>query len=297
MKLIQFKIFKDLAQEKSFIKVAHLNYLTQPSISTYLKQLEDELGVKLFDRAPKRVELTREGHLYLKHVEEILQKCQDLVNLPIPEKFTPKGEIRIASIHSIGMYGIGSFLRLFMKTYPKIRIHLEYQDAYKVYDLVQKKKVHIGLIAFPEKHLHVNYQIYGYDELGVVVPSSHSLSHKSQIQLSDLNNQDFIAFDTNTPTRHYIDTFFKKHKIKVEIKMTNNNIFALKKAIEAEIGLSIIPWNTISDEVEKGTLKKLFFLNQTLKRPLALLTAKRVKNDSTTGFFIDSLKAYNVSKK
>ena len=293
MKLLQLKIFRDIAYEKSFVKAAEINCITQPAISAHLKLLEEELGVRLFDRVPRNVALTLEGRTYLSHVEEILQKCNNLKNLPGLLKQSPQGEIRVASIPSIGMYELGSFLRSFMYQYPQIKIDLQYQDAQKVYDLIKSKKVDLGMVAYPEKISYLSHTLFGKDSLALIVPAHHPLAQEKKINLKDINNEPFIAFDSNTPTRNQIDTFLKNRKVEVSIKITNNNIYALKKAVEAGLGISIVPWKTVDDEVRAGTILRFALDGNELYRPLAITTLKGRVQSNLNQLFINSLVAHH----
>lgn len=296
MKLLQLKIFRDIAYEKSFVKAAQMNFMTQPSVSVHVKLLEEELGVRLFDRAPRRVVLTSDGMIYLQHVEEILQKCDDLLALPGVLKIAPKGKVRLVSIHSIGMYELGTFLRSFMSQYPGIHIHLEYQDAHRVYELVKKRKVDLGMVAFPETHSSIESIHFGKDRLALAVPASHHLAQKEKVTVKDLQGESFIAFDQSTPTRVHIDRFLKSYGVEVSIKMTNNNIYALKKAVESGLGVSIVPWKTIDDEVRSGTIRRIGLGGKKLHRQLALLLPKGTAKSQVTELFIKGLIAHNNSE-
>lgn len=293
MKLIQLKIFRDIAYEKSFVKAAQMNFITQPSASAHLRLLEEELGVRLFDRVPRRVVLTSEGRLYLQHVEEILQKCNDLLALPGTLKDAPRGEVRVVSIHSVGMYELGTFLRSFMYQFPDIHIHLEYQDAHRVYELVKKKKADLGMVAFPETHASIQSVKFGSDRLALAVPANHHLANKNKVTVKDIKGEPFIAFDRSTPTRVHIDKFLKSYGIEASIKMTNNNIYALKKAIESGLGISIVPWKTVDDEVRNGTIKRISLGGKKLHRPLALLSLKGNNMSKVTEIFMKALIAHN----
>ena len=297
MLLTQLKIFRDIATEKSFVKAARLNFITQPSVSTHLKNLEDELGVKLFDRVPRRVTLTPDGELFLPYVEDILRKCEDLRALPKRLKKSPKGEVRIASIHSIGMYELGSFLTHFMRQYPAIRIHLEYQDAREVYELVLSKKVHIGMVAYPEKRPNIKTIPYGQDELSLIVPPGHRLAQRKRIKLEKIEGERFVAFDDSTPTRDHINKLLKQLGVQVNTQIVNNNIYALKKAVAAGLGVAIVPWGTVTDEVQAGAVHRIKIQGSDLIRPLGLLTLRKQQPSQVAQLFIDSLIKYNTDKK
>ena len=292
MKLIQLKIFRDIAYTKSFVKSARMNFITQPAVSIHLKQLEEELGVKLFDRVPKKVILTHAGEVYLKHADEILNKCDNLLALAENSQDHTKGIIRIASIHSIGMYELGPFLKAFMRKYRRIQIHLEYQDSFNIYELVQKRKVNIGMVAYPKDHAKIETINYGKDELVLIVAADHHLAHNKKISIQKIINEPFVAFDSNTPTRGKVDKFFKNNNVTVDIKMVNNNIFALKKAVEAGIGISLVPLSTVEDEMQRGDLCVIKLVDAKLYRPLAFLVPKDVEIRTVEKLFMDSLMSY-----
>lgn len=271
---LDLKIFRDLAYEKNFVKVAKLNFLSQPSISFHLKHLEEKLGVRLFDRAPRKVTLTREGELLLPHAEEILLKCENLKTLVAPSRQTPSGDVRIATIHSIGMYELAPSLKRFMRTYPEIHVHLQYRRVEIIYDLLLKNKIDIGLVAYPENRARIKVTPFGNDHLVVIVSARHPLAKKKSISLEQIDGERFIAFDQGIPTREAIDEVLKKRRIEVSVRMTNDNIDALKRAVEIGLGISIVPSKTVEEEVRKGSLKSIRIRNVKLDRPLGILTLK-----------------------
>lgn len=287
MKLIQLKIFKDIATHKSFVKAAHDNFLSQPSISLYLKQLEEELGVKLIDRAPRKVALTPLGEQYLGKVNEIIRLCEELS----ANKYTPnevlRGEIKIASIHSIGMYELDNVFQYFMKTYPRVRINLQYHDSFKIYNMIQKQEAHVGLVAYPSRHTGVKHKVYKKSELCLAVYPSHRFANRTYIDVKELMGESFVLFDAKIPTRRKIDAFLREAGVSVDVKMTNNNIYAIKKAITAELGISIVPRPTVKDELAAGTIKTVSLKGDTIERPLAYLLSKDNELTKVTQAFVD----------
>src|SRR3989338_6318615 len=150
MEFRDLKIFRDIAQEKSFVKTAKLNFLTQPSISSHLKHLEEELGVKLLERVPRKVTLTRDGELLLPHVEDLLLRYENIKTFVAKTKAITKGDVRIATIYSVGMYELSPILKKFISSYPDVHLHLQYRPAEMIYDLILKNEIDLGIVAYPE---------------------------------------------------------------------------------------------------------------------------------------------------
>ena len=289
MNITQLRLFRDIARELSFIKVAKQNHITQPAVSVHIKKLEDDLGKKLFIRTPHNIQLTPEGILILTDVKEILRLCDGLKIRSSYSLGVLEGNIRIATVHSIGMYEMGDFLSSFMKAFPKVHIHLEYRRFDDIYDLLLKEKVDIGIVAFPEKRTKIETIAYSQDELVLIVAKAHPLSTRKTVLLNQIDQEPFIAFDEGIPTREATDQIFKERGITVDLRMTNDNIYTIKKAVEANIGVSIVPANSVDEEVHQGTISRLKIRDISLLRPLALLKLKTTKLSTPLEIFVDRL--------
>ena len=274
MELRELKIFRDIAQEKNFVKAAKLNFLTQPSVSSHLKHLEEELGVRLFERVPRKVSLTQEGEFLLPHAEELLLKCENLKTLISKSKGIAKGDIRIATVYSIGMYELAPTLKRFIRMYPDIHVHLQYRRSDIVYDLLLENKIDVGMVAYPEDRPRIQVTPLGNDHLVLIAPPHHPLARQKSVRLKRIEGENFIAFDSGIPTRETIDRKLEQKGVKVHVRMTNENIDTLKRAVEGGLGISIVPGKTVAEEVRKRTLKSIQISDAKLNRPLGILTLK-----------------------
>jgi len=297
MNITQLKLFRDLARELSFVTVAQQNHITQPAVSVHIKKLEHDLGKKLFTRSPHNIQLTPEGTMILSDVKEILRLCDSLKIRSSYNQGILEGNIRIATIHSIGMYELGDFLSSFMKAFPKVHIHMEFRRFDEIYTLLLKERIDLGAVAYPEKRTKIEAIPYGEDELVLIVAKGHRLSSKKSVLLEQIDSAPFIAFDEGIPTREATDEIFRQEGITVDIRMTNDNIYPLKKAVEADVGVSIVPANTVNEEVQKGTLNRIKIRNANLSRPLALLKLKKNRLSTPLEIFVDSLLAFGGRAK
>jgi DNA-binding transcriptional LysR family regulator len=296
MNITQLKLFRDIARELSFIKVAQQNHITQPAVSVHIKKLEDELGKKLFSRSPHNTQLTADGEVILDDVKEILRLCEGLKIRSSYSQGILEGNIRIAAIHSVGMYEMGDFLSSFMQSFPRVHIHLEYRRADEIYRLLAKEVIDIGMVAYPEKRTNIISTSCGEDDLVLITHPQHKLARRKSVMLKHIENQNFIAFESGIPTREAIDSVLAEHNIKVNHRMSNDNIFTLKKAVEAGIGISIVPANSVDDETQKGSIIKLPIRDIKLTRPIALLQRKKHKPNKPLEIFIKHLLDFNQQR-
>lgn len=294
MNITQLRLFRDIARELSFIKVAQQNHITQPAVSVHIKKLEQELGKKLFIRTPHNTQLTPEGMMILTDVKEILRLCDGLKIRSSYSQGVLEGNIRIATIHSIGMYEMGDFLSSFMKAFPRVHIHLEYRRFDEIYDLLLKEKIDLGIVAYPEQRTKIESITFGEDELVLIVAKGHRLSQKKTVMLEQIEGQPFITFDQGIPTREATDLLFKEKGISVDLRMTNDNIYTIKKAVEANIGVAIVPANTVNEEVHLGTLSRIRIRNSNMTRPLALLKLKKTDLSTPLEIFVSRLMTFGA---
>ncbi len=289
MNLTQLRLFRDIAREKSFARAARGNHMTQPAVSVHIKKLEQELGKVLFKRSPGNIQLTTDGLEILDDVKEILRLSEGLKMQASLQRGELVGSIRLATIHSIGMYELGDFLAAFMKAHPRVAIHLEFQRFDDIYELLLQEKIDLGVVAYPEKRTNIESIPYGRDELVLVSSPSHPFGKRASISLNQLQGEPFIAFDQGMPTRLATDKLLAEAGVTVDVRMTNDNIYTLKKAVEAGVGLAIVPSGTVNEEVDRGTLARLRIRDTDTTRPLALLKRRRAKLGAATETFIEQL--------
>ena len=274
MELRQLKTFRDVAYEQSFVKAAKLNHLTQPAISSQIKELEEELGVKLIERVPHKVTLTTYGKQIMPVVEEIIMKTQELKAMLETAGETPRGEVRIASIYSIGVYELPPRLRHIIHDYPDIHLTLQYPLSNLIYDMVQEDEVDFGLIAYPEKRPGLEIAPMDSDVLVVITSPAHPLAQRKRVSLKTLNGLDYIGFDKGIPTGEAIQAWFLKRKVGVKRRMTHQNMDTVKASVQVGLGFSIVPKSVVQEEAKAGTLKVIAISDEEKRRPLGIILKK-----------------------
>jgi LysR family transcriptional regulator, transcriptional activator of the cysJI operon len=274
MEFDQLRLFVDLVREQNFTKVAERNCITQPAVSLSIQKLEEELGTKLLERTTRKVLVTEEGRILYDYARDILSKAQEAKAVLQERQDKMVGGIRLATVHSIGLYELPASLKEFIRRYPQVNFHIEYQLSDQVYHSVADGEADLGLVAYPEPRTGVVTIPFFEDELVVICNGEHPLAGKPKVPLRELAGHAFVAFEAEIPTRKAIDTLFSQHGVPVEIRMQCDNIEILKKMVEVGLGISLVPLLSVREEARNGSLRVLHLSDYAVRRPLAIIHRK-----------------------
>ncbi|MGP8198792.1 MAG: LysR family transcriptional regulator [Limisphaerales bacterium] len=274
MQIESFKVFCDLAETESFTRAAQINNVTQSAVSQQISSLERQFKSLLIERSKKKFRLTREGQVLYEYCKQINQTYDSLQNRLQEIKDIISGTIRVATIYSIGLHDLPPYLKKFLKLFPTVNVHVEYRRANQVYEDVLGNVVDLGLVAYPSRDAKLDVIPLRKDTLVLICHPHHPLAKAKSVKLSQLAGEKFISFEPDIPTRKAIDKILKDHDVKVETAMEFDNIETVKRAVEIEAGISIVPRGTIIQEVAKQTLAEVKIEGHDLFRPLAAIYKK-----------------------
>jgi len=199
--------------------------------------------------------------------ESLLSELQEM-------KKVISGTIRISTVYSIGLHELPAYIKRFLHDFPSVNVRVEYRRSNLVYEDILHNAVDFGLVAFPVKMRQLDMIPFRDDHLVVITHPQHPLVKKGVIEVSDLTGQKFIGFDPDIPTRKAIDQIFRDNKIEIEPIMEFDNIETVKRAVEVDHGIAIVPQATVLQEAKQGTLAVLSFRDKDFTRPLAILHRK-----------------------
>jgi LysR family transcriptional regulator, transcriptional activator of the cysJI operon len=274
MEFDQLRFFVDLVREQSFTKVAERNFITQPAVSLSMQKLEEELGTKLLERTTRKVLVTEDGQIFYDYARDILDKIQEVKSVLQERQDRVLGTVRLATVHSVGLYELPASLKEFIRRYPEVNIHIEYQLSEQVYHSVLDGDADLGLVAYPEPRNAITVLPFFEDELVLICGTDHPLAKQETVSLHELSAQPFVAFECEIPTRKAIDELLVRHGVRVEIRMQCDNIEILKKMVEVGLGISLVPLLSVGEEARSGALKVLRIQDHTVRRPLAIIHRK-----------------------
>lgn len=274
MQIENFKIFADLVETKSFSKAAKLNGITQSAVSQQARSMERHFKTLMIDRSQKQFQLTREGQRVYETAKEILHDFDKLTSELQEMKKVISGTIRLSTIYSIGLHELPPYIKKFLADYPSVNVRVEYRRSNLVYEDILHNAVDFGLVAFPVKVRQIEIIPFREDRLVLVCHPNHPLAKQKEADVKQLAKHKFIGFDPDIPTRKAVDIIFRDHKFEIEPVMEFDNIETVKRAVEIDAGIAIVPQATVTQEVKQGTLVCVPFKGKGFSRPLALLHRK-----------------------
>ncbi len=271
MQIENFKIFADLVETRSFSKSAKLNGITQSAVSQQARAMERHFKTLLIDRSQKQFQLTREGQRVYEAAKEILHTYEKLQSELQEMKKVISGTIRISTIYSIGLHELPPFIKRFLHDFPSVNVRVEYRRSNLVYEDLLHNSVDFGLVAFPVKQRQIEILPFRDDQLVLITHPQHALARRAKVEVKDLAGQRFIGFDPDIPTRKAVDAIFRDHRLELDPVMEFDNIETVKRAVEIDHGVAVVPLATVCQEQKQGTLAVVPFEGKEFTRPLAIL--------------------------
>ncbi len=290
MHIETLKIFCDLADLRSFSKTAEKHFLSQSAISQQLAQLEIVHKCQLIDRKKRPIELTTAGQLLYQAAKDIIERYEQLKSELTALKSSASTRINVAAIFSIGMHTLPDYVKRFMVSYPDVNVHIEYFSAERIYELVLSGDIDIGLVAVPKRDKRLDVYDFEAEPLVLACSPKHPLSSRSQVDIHQLQFERFISFEKNVPTRQWIDGILERYNVVVRPVMEFDNIETIKRAVEINSGLSILPEAAILQEIGSGTIKAIPISNEKFVRPTGIIVRKGKILSQAGRYFIELLR-------
>jgi LysR family transcriptional regulator, transcriptional activator of the cysJI operon len=290
MQIESLKVFCDLAETESFTKAAHINGVTQSAVSQQISSLERQFKSLLIERSKKKFRLTREGQVLYDYSKQIIQTYESLHSRLQEIKDIISGTIRVATIYSIGLHDLPHHIKRFLKDYPTVHVHVEYKRSDHVYEDVLGNVVDLGLVAYPVRDAKLEVIPIKKDPMVLICHPQHALAKNKNVKVKALAGQKFISFEADIPTRKALDKILREHSTSVQHVMEFDNVETVKRAVEIDAGIAIVPSSTISQELEKRTLAQVRIDDADLFRPLAAIHKKNKVLSPAMKQFITVLK-------
>jgi len=271
MQIESLRVFRDLVESQSFSKAAQMNSITQSAVSQQIRAMEERFHIPLIERSSKRFALTREGELLYDTSKEIISDFDSLLHQFNEMRNIVSGNIRIATVYSIGLHELPPYIKNFLKEFPNVNVHVEYRRSNQVYEEIQMGTSDLGLVAFPNNKKNLKVESFKKDRLVLICSPTHELAEKTDIDLNVIGDYKFIGFEPDIPTRRAVDKMFKEADIDPKPVMEFDNIETVKRAVEIDAGISIVPRATVEQEVRSKTLIAIEFAGKPYHRPLGMI--------------------------
>ena len=268
-----------------------MNGISQSAASQHVQELERSLGVELLDRSTRPLTITPAGKLYSEFCRDILRRRDDFEAALQRVKEEVEGTLRVASIYSVGLSEMVELEREFSQRQPEAKVQVQYLRPERIYEAVLSGEADLGLISYPEARRDITVIPWRREEMVLAVAPAHPLADRGgSIVPQDLSGVDFIAFDDDLPIRRHLDRFLKDHGVEVHVAMHFDNIQMIKEAVIHNVGISIMPFRTMREDIEQHRLAAVRIADATLFRPLGIIHRKKKRFHRVAQAFLDLLR-------
>ena len=255
MEIRQLKAFIAIAEAKTFTAGARLVHVTQAAISMQIRQLEEEVGVPIFIRTPRRVILTQAGELLLERARKILRE-HDTALMEVAEIAGAEyGRLRIGSASAMFVAAqLPEILHNLKTTFPKAEINVVSGTSAALVEKISHGEIDIAFVSLPVEAANIQTELLLSDEIVAIAHPAHPLAKQKVISAAALAGEPLILGEQGGNTRRRIDEFFAQSGVRPNIVMELSRQSAINKMVERNMGVGIAGVKTVADEVRQKRL-------------------------------------------
>jgi DNA-binding transcriptional LysR family regulator len=295
--LQQMEALLYLVQEGSFSRAAKKMMLTQPALTKNIKNIEDYLEREVVNRSNAGITLTAEGQIIYDYARRIIKLRNEAREKIIQLRENTGGDIYIGASTIPATYLLPPALSIFRKKNASIRVHVQTADSEETMNMVLANEVEIGFIGKKPLNKKLIAEPLWHDRLVLAVPRNHLWRKKKSVALEELSREPFVAREKGSATRDVLESYLKEHK---SASLAQFNICgelgsseAIKEAILAGLGVSILSIHAIKRELKQGLLLEIILTGCHIKRDFYLIRQKQLDIKPFHKLFIDFIKVYS----
>ncbi len=252
-----FYYFYEVARHGSFTAAARELLVSQSSLSIQIKQFEQDMGGRLFDRRKGGVDLTEAGAAAYQVAERVFPEIDRLQSSLLETERQFKGLISVGTVNSIGIYVLPRILTAFKAEFPDVKIKIDFKESERVLDLLYSGKVDLAIIPWNRRYTDLTGVKLTHNKLFLVAPPDHPLAGNPSVSPRDLEAYPFVGYEEGMQTRSMIDSLFKRMQISVEYSIESSNSATIKHMVMAGMGLGFLPDIAVGSEVRRGRLVRI----------------------------------------
>jgi DNA-binding transcriptional LysR family regulator len=291
----RLKAFCLVVEMKSFSKAAEAKLITQSAMSHLIKNLEDELGVKLLSRQGKTILPTPAGKVFYASAKQILEQYRKMDDAISALTQKVNGPLPIGASITIATYLLPQVFYTFFRKYPDVQIDLSVSNTEGIIHDLREGTIDIGIVEGNIKNTPVFIEEIAEDEIVLIASDDNLLTKKDRLSPRDLLSQPFIMPEAGSGIREFIDDFFHTAKIDtkdIKIAMTIGNPELAVQLVQSGIGISFVSKWSVFKAIKDGSINILNISGKNLRRKIYLVSVEKEPVTMTGKIFWDFLKEY-----
>lgn len=276
MDIHQLRVFTSVYRNRSFSKASEELHLTQPTISNHIKALETEFDCRLFDRLGRTIIPTKEAEVLYGQSVEIMAKADVLKETLEQLRKNLTGKLIVGASTIPGVYLMPRMMTKFQKKYPSISFQILISDSKGIIESITKHELLLGIVGAKIGNDHINYVPFVEDEL--IVVSSPSAFQQNTMMLNEVVSLPMVLREEGSGTRREAEKFLQSRGISpagLKIAGVFGSTDAVKQAVKAGLGVSIVSRYSVTDELEYKILKEIKLSDIHMKRNFYVVTHKK----------------------
>jgi len=271
MEIRQLKAFLAIAEAKTFTAGARRVNITQAAISMQIRQLEDEVGLPIFTRTPRRVILTEAGEYLLERARKILREHDSALAEIAEVAGAEYGRLRIGSASAMfATQQLPTIIQKLKQKFPKADLSVSSGTSERLVDKIMHGEVDMAFVSLPVENLNITTELLFSDEIVAIAHPKHSLAKEKFISAATLAGEKLILGEQGGNTRRMIDDFFNAANVRPNITMELSRQEAINRMVENNLGVGIAGAKTVSKDIRDGRLTSWLIEGAEIKWELGL---------------------------
>jgi DNA-binding transcriptional LysR family regulator len=296
MENFKLKVFRVLAETLSFRRAADELHLTQPAVTAQIKNLEESLGIALFDRIGRDIHLTPAGATLLPYVRQIEAITNDALAELALFGGQEASELNVGASHTIAAYLLAKVLPRFLSDWPKLRLHIQGGSTNEVLHALTTHQVSVALIEAPAFRPDLKSEVFGEDELALIVHPDHRWARKPFLRAAALANIPILLGEEGSGVRRLVEEYLERNGLlrqQLHSFIHINSIEGTVSAVEAGLGVGFVPYTAVEKALRIGTVKKVELENGPIRRSLSIVLLNGPEPRGPTGQLLELLRSYS----
>jgi DNA-binding transcriptional LysR family regulator len=254
--LRQLDTFLEVARDLSISQAAEKMHVTQPAVSMQMRQLEDAVGVPLYEQMGRKIQLTEAGVDFQQYAIAAIAQLKQMDDAMAQRRGLKRGRVELAIV-STAKYFVPMLLVKFRKRFPDIDVALHIHNRENIVKLLNRNEIDLIVMGRAPDNLDCAATAFATNPMGVISAPEHPLSRRRSAPLAILNDQEFVVRESGSGTRQAMERLFAEHQIQAKIVMEMPSNETIKQAVMAGMGLSFLSLRTIRHELASGHLVRL----------------------------------------